>query len=236
LPLFERSLSGALVNHAHADWIYLSKVAFPCIVGLYDDEQRIPQALEVELALGLDLEHAAGGDLSRSVHYVVALDQVQFIAEEGRWRLLESLAAAIARHLLRVPAAGEGRVGLERVKVRVGKPGYLRGRALPSVEITRERSWLGADAPGPPAGETRLHALQLTPQSGAYHVDFGAGSSFEIPDSTSAHVLGGRLTRLDGSELARGAVLRGGERAEGGAIGARLLLVNHPLPGTDAPA
>ncbi len=222
------------MNHAHADWIYLSKVAFPCIVGLYEDEQRTPQALEVELGLGLDLENAAGGDLSKSVHYVAALDQVQFIAEEGRWRLLESLAAAIARHLLRAPAAGEGRVGLDRVKVRVGKPGYLRGRALPSVEITRERSWLRAEAPSPGVGSTRVHALQLTPQSGAYHIDFGAGSSFEVPDSTSAHVLSGKLSRPDGSELARGGVLRSGERVEGGSSGARLLLVGRPLPGADA--
>jgi FolB domain-containing protein len=217
------------VKQAHADWIYLSKVTFPCIVGLYEDEQRTPQALEVELAMGLDLEHAAAGDLSKSVHYVAALDQVQFIAEEGRWRLLESLAAAIARHLLRGPAQSEGRAALDRIRVRVGKPGYLKGRALPSVEITRERSWLGAEAPPPSPGATRVHALQLTPKSGAYHVDFGAGSSFEVPDSTSAHVLSGKLERPGGAELARGAVLRGGERAESVPGGGRLLLVGRPL-------
>jgi 7,8-dihydroneopterin aldolase/epimerase/oxygenase len=229
LPVFERTLPGVLVEHAHADWIYLSKVAFPCIVGLYEDEQRTPQALEVELAMGLDLEAAAGGDLSQSVHYVAALDQVQFIAEEGRWRLLESLAAAIAQHLLRAPAAEEGRMGLDRVKVRVGKPGYLKGRALPSVEIARERTWIAPEQPAPLAGATRLRPLQLTPKSGAYHVDFAAGSGFEVPDSTSAHLLGGRLTKPDGSELARGAVLRGGERIDCGPGGARLLLVGRPL-------
>jgi FolB domain-containing protein len=217
------------VKSPNTDWIHLSKVTFPCIVGLYEDEQRAPQALDVELAMGLDLEAAAGGDLSKSVHYVAALDQVQFIAEEGRWRLLESLAAAIARHLLREPAAGEGRAALDRVRVRVGKPGYLKGRALPSVEITRERAATSAVETELGPGQLRISPLQVTRQSGAYHVDLGASATFAVPDSTSAFVLAGRLTKLGGSELARGEVLRGGEGAEGGASGGRLLLVGRPV-------
>ena len=218
------------MKNEHSDWIYLTKIGFPCIVGLYEDEQRTPQRLEIELAMGLDLEPAAGGDLAQSVHYVAALDQVQFIAEEGRWRLLESLAAAIARHLLRPPALGEGRAALERVKVRVGKPGYLKGRALPSVEITRERGWLAAELPAPQPGALGVTPLQLTRQSGAYHVELGAGASFSVPDSTAAFVLAGKLDGADGAELARGATLRGGERADNASDAlARLLVVGRPL-------
>jgi FolB domain-containing protein len=214
----------------HPDWIHLSKIGFPCIVGLYEDEQRTPQRLELELAFGLDLDAAAGGDLALSVHYVAALDQVQFIAQEGRWRLLESLAAAIARHLLRSPAPGEGRAALDRVRVRVGKPAYLKGRALPSVEIQRERGWVGAETPLPGAGERRVSELQVTRQSGAYHVDLGPNAALTLPDSVSGFVLAGALAKSDGAPLARGAVLRGGEVAENTDSGnARLLLVGRPL-------
>ena len=214
----------------HSDWIILQKIGFPCIVGLNEDEQRTPQALEVELGMGLDLDAAAGGDLAQSVHYVAALDQVQFIAEEGRWRLLESLAVAIARHLLRRPAAGEGRAGIDRVRVRVGKPGYLQGRAQPSVEITREKSWFGVEAAAPSPGMTRAVALQLTRQSGAYHVDLGPRAAFDLPDGLSALVLAGRLERGNGRELSRGATLRGGESATNTTTAdARLLVVGRPL-------
>ena len=214
----------------HQDWITLSRIGFPCIVGLYEDEQRTPQRLELELAMGLDLDAAASGELSLSVHYVAALDQVQFIAQEGRWRLLESLAAATARHLLRPPAAGEGRAAIDRVRVRVGKPAYLKGRALPSVEIQRERSWLGPELPPPGPGERTFRELQVTRQSGAYHVDLGPSAAFAVPDSVSAFVLAGTVSKPDGAPLPRGAVLRGGEVAQNSeGDGARLLLVGRPL-------
>jgi FolB domain-containing protein len=218
------------VKSEHSDWIYLTKIGFPCIVGLYEDEQRTPQALELELAMGLDLDAAAGGELAHSVHYVAALDQVQFIAQEGRWRLLESLAAAISRHLLRAPAAGEGRAAIERVQVRVGKPGYLKGRALPSVELVRERAWCGAEPEPPAPGMTRVHPLQVTRQSGAYHVDVATGATFDVPDGTSAFVLAGKLGAADLRELARGSIVHGGVTAKntGGEV-ARLLLVGRPL-------
>jgi FolB domain-containing protein len=218
------------VESKHSDWIILEKVGFPCIVGLNEDEQRTPQALEVELGMGLDLDAAAGGDLAHSVHYVAALDQVQFIAEEGRWRLLESLAAAIARHLLRAPAAGEGRAALDRVRVRVGKPGYLRGRAEPSVELMREKNWFGAEPAAPRPGTTHTRALQLARQSAAYHVDLGPRSTFELPDGVSAFVVAGHLERENGQEVARGRTLRGGERATNATnTEARLLVVGRPL-------
>ncbi len=217
------------MNNEHSDWIYLGKIKFPCIVGLYEDEQRTPQALAIELGMGLDLDAAAGGDLSQSVHYVTALDQVQFIAQEGRWRLLESLAAAILRHLLRAPAPGEGRALIERLKVRVSKPGYLKGRAIPAVELVRERTWCGAEPALPPAGASSVHALTLTPKSGAYHVDLGAGARFELPDGMSAFVLAGDLAALDGRELGRGSILHGGEAATNGRDAGRLLAVGAPL-------
>lgn len=216
------------MNNEHSDWIYLTKIGFPCIVGLYDDEQRTPQALEVELAMGLDLDEAAGGDLTHSVHYVAALDQVQFIAQEGRWRLLESLASAILRHLLRAPAPGEGRAAIERVKVRVGKPGYLKGRAVPAVELMRERAWCGAEPEPPHAGGSPVHPLTLTRQSGAYHVDLGASATFSVPDGMSAFILAGELAAPDGRELARGSILRGGETATNEGHAARLLAVGRP--------
>jgi FolB domain-containing protein len=214
----------------HSDWILLTKIGFPCIVGMNEDEQRTPQALEVELGIGLDLDAALGGELAHSVHYVAALDQVQFIAEEGRWRLLESLAGAIARHLLREPATGEGRAAIERVRVRVGKPGYLAGRAQPYVEIAREKSWFGVEPSAPPRRAARVHPLQLTRQSGAYHIDLAPGAEFSLPDGVCAFVLAGRLERDNGRELTRGGTLRGGESATNAADAeARLLAVGRPL-------
>src|SRR5438552_9505950 len=74
------------------DWIVLSGISLRCVFGLYDWEQRSAQALVVEVAMALDLDGAAGGDLSASVDYAAVLNQIGFIAVCGKWRLLESMA------------------------------------------------------------------------------------------------------------------------------------------------
>src|SRR6266542_2821912 len=121
-----------------SDWIYLS---FPCVLGMTEWEQRESQTLELELGMGLDLDPAACGDLRRLVDYSATLEQVQFIAQHGRWLLLESVAAAMARVVLAPPAPGEQRAQVRSAVVRVRKPEVFRGRAVPTVEIWRDESW-----------------------------------------------------------------------------------------------
>src|SRR6185436_5684326 len=107
-------LSGMTKN---ADLVSLSKVSlsFPCVLGLTEWERRGTQTLELELAMNLDLDAAASGDLRKSVDYAAALDHVKFIAQRGRWLLLESMAAAMARLVLAPPAAGEKRAQVHSV-------------------------------------------------------------------------------------------------------------------------
>src|SRR5690242_16053004 len=135
----------------NADWVSLTKVelAFPCVLGVTEWERRETQTLELELAMNLDLDDAAGGDLWRSVDYAAALDHVQFIAQHGRWLLLESMAAAMARFILAPPAAGERRAQVRSVVVRLRKPDVFGGSAVPSVEIQRDAAWYDArELPG----------------------------------------------------------------------------------------
>src|SRR5579871_1397823 len=96
------------------DWIHLKRFSFPCVLGIFDWEQKKPQTLSVEISMGLDLQGAADGTLARSVNYAATLEHVRFIAEHGRWRMLESMATAMARHLLALPAAGEERAQVSR--------------------------------------------------------------------------------------------------------------------------
>jgi dihydroneopterin aldolase len=186
------------------DWIFLSRLAFPCILGLHDREQRREQTLEVEIHLGLDLEPAAGGDLSRSVNYTGILAQVQFIAQQGRWRLLESMAAAMARHLLADPAEGEGRARIDRVRVRLAKPEVYSGRAVPGIEIARERIGSAARSKVGP-----VQVLQETRETGAYHSDLPGLSECTMPEGATALVVAGAVEN-SGRRWARGDVLAKG--------------------------
>jgi len=202
------------------DWIYLSKVSlsFPCVLGVQEWEQRQSQTLELELGMNLDLDRAAGGDLRRSVDYSAILDQVQFIAQHGRWLLLESMAAAMARLVLSPPAAGEPRAQVRSVLVRLGKPDVLRGRAIPAVEIHRDQSWFRTDEVSlDGAASVRVEILQETRQTGAYRIHLPAGGRWLVPSGMAIQVVSGRIAALvDGEVQASrpvGGVSRGSEKA-----------------------
>src|SRR5262245_24260481 len=102
-----------MLSRVNRDWVVLSGMSFPCLIGVLDWEQERAQALSAEIALALDLDGAAGGDLGASVNYAEVLEEVQFIAREGRWRLLESMATAMARHLLAPPSPAQARAQVE---------------------------------------------------------------------------------------------------------------------------
>jgi len=198
----------------NVDWVSLSKVSlsFPCVVGLTERERRESQTLELELAMSLDLDEAAGGDLRRSVDYSAALDHVQFIAQHGRWMLLESMAAAMARFILAPPAAGERRAQVRSVLVRLRKPDVFGGRAVPSVEIQRDEGWYETrELSGKIAGPARLEILQETPKTGAYRIHIPARTSWTAPSHMAFQLISGRVL-VGGEEVRARSVLAAGQR------------------------
>jgi dihydroneopterin aldolase len=187
-----------------SDWIVLSGMSLPCVLGLYDWERRNPQALVAEVSLALDLDEAAGGDLSASVDYAAVLRQVELIALAGRWRLLESMVAAMARHLLSSPAPGEARAQVEWVRIKVTKPDIFGGRAVPSVELARDRAWLAQRrfARSDREGVT-VESLTEAPDTGAYHVSLEPGAAWPLFERSTAEAVAGTF-RCDGRRLAPG--------------------------------
>jgi FolB domain-containing protein len=188
------------MNDDPPDWIYLSKVSlsFPCVLGVHEWERREAQTLELELAMNLDLDSAAAGDLGRSVDYSAILDQVQFIAQHGRWLLLESMAAAMARLVLAPPAPGEPRAQVLAVLVRLRKPEVLRGRAIPAIEIRRDMDWYRTEELALTSlNPARVEILQETRQTGAYRIHLPPGARWLVPSKMAVQVVAGRLALLD---------------------------------------
>jgi FolB domain-containing protein len=186
------------------DWIVLSEISVSCVVGLHDWERRNSQGLVAEVGMALNLDEAAGGDLSASVDYAAVLNQIGFIAVHGRWRLLESMVAAMARHLLSRPAPGEARAQVDCVWIKVTKPDIFGGRAVPSVEVLRDRTWLDqrpltcSDHEG-----VAVDSLTETPETGAYHVSLEPGAEWPLLDLSTAQSIAGTLS-IDDRRLAPG--------------------------------
>jgi len=123
------------MDHIHLD------LAVRCVVGILPRERLHPQPVRVTVRMDVDLEAAATtGELHHSIDYGAVDTQVRFLCTEGRFRLIESLAIAIARLLLLPPAPGEARAALACVAVSVFKPEVL-DHAVASVHLERAASW-----------------------------------------------------------------------------------------------
>ena len=99
-----------------SDTILLAGMRFEGIHGVSDEERLLPQLLEVDLEVTLDLARAATSDeLADTLDYGELVEACRHVVEEGAQRLLEAVAGAIADDVTRRPGVGA-------VTVRVRKP------------------------------------------------------------------------------------------------------------------
>jgi dihydroneopterin aldolase len=120
-----------------SDRIFVQGMVFLGYHGVTDEERAERQAIEVDLAVTLDLRAAGtSDDLAQTVDYGDLFETCRGTVEQHSFHLLEGIAEAIAGAVL----AGHGTV--ESVAVRVRKPGVPLDGMLEyaGVEIERRRA------------------------------------------------------------------------------------------------
>ena len=118
------------------DRVVLAGMEFLARHGVNDREKVEPQRFEVDLELALDTRPAAVADeLAKSVGYRGVYETTRRVVEDNTFDLIETLAEAIGREVLRANAA------VDEVTVRVRKPDVELGGPLAyaGVEIRRRR-------------------------------------------------------------------------------------------------
>jgi len=104
------------------------------IIGVNDWEREQPQEILINLVLYTDTRAAeASDDISDCVNYRTVAKRVLAHAESAARFTVEALAGDIARLCLATP-------GVQRVQVRVEKPGAVRFADSVGVEIDRSRA------------------------------------------------------------------------------------------------
>jgi dihydroneopterin aldolase len=190
------------------DVIELSDLRFDTIIGILDAEQRAPQPVIVDLTMEVPLEMAArSGLLDSTINYAEVQAWILTLAQQGRWRLLESMAMAICRLILANPEACEGRGAIQAVNLRIRKPTILVG-AVPGVMVRREAAWCDLQEKAVATGVV-VGTLEQTPTEGAWRVRLAPGAAWHAPASWMLQVLGGELHAgsrrvLRGETVARG--------------------------------
>lgn len=114
-----------------ADLIHIRDLAVRCIVGIYPEERRARQDVILNMVLEGDFRRAAAtDDIRHAVDYKQLKKRIVEHVEDSSYRLIETMAEAVARICLRDR-------GVRRVTVTVDKPGALRFARSVAVEITR---------------------------------------------------------------------------------------------------
>jgi dihydroneopterin aldolase len=164
---------------AHMDAIRIRGLEVDCVVGVYPRERHEPQPLVLDAELWLDTELAARKErLGRSIDYAQVSGQLAFLLRNGRFRMLETAAHALCRYLLAPPAPAERRARLSRVRVTLTKPTALGGRAVPSLEITRDAGWAAMATEQKTFGT--VDVIHETRDAGIYRLNIAPGRAIPL--------------------------------------------------------
>jgi len=119
------------------DRIHISGLEVPCIIGTRSWERQVTQRVTLDLEVATDVRRAAAADdLQEALDYRQLCKTVVSTVEGSSFQLLETLAETVAQACLDA--------GIRWVRVRVGKPGALRGAREVAVDLQR-----GEESGGP---------------------------------------------------------------------------------------
>ena len=121
------------MSEAPLDRIKIEGLRFHCVIGINDWERVAKQLIEIDVTLHADLRAAAeSDDISHTVNYRTVTQRIADTVENSSFGLIEALAGKVAEACLEDPK-------VQRVDVRLRKPGALRLADTVGLDITRSR-------------------------------------------------------------------------------------------------
>jgi len=113
------------------DIIFLREMKVETVIGIWDWERKIRQTVVIDLEMATDIRKAAASDrVDDTLNYKQVAKRLQQFVAESEFQLVETLAENIA-------AIVNDEFGVPWVRVRVNKPGAIRGASDVGVLIER---------------------------------------------------------------------------------------------------
>ncbi|HEY5039096.1 MAG TPA: dihydroneopterin aldolase, partial [bacterium] len=121
------------------DLITLTGLKVSCIIGIFDWERKKKQDVVIDMKFPTNTRKAAfRDDIRDALDYKrIAKATIAFV-EKSHFQLVETLVERLAEHLLK-------NLKLQRIDLKVSKPGAIRGSQNVGVEIIRTRPCLAED-------------------------------------------------------------------------------------------
>jgi len=115
------------------DTIFIEALEVKCLIGIFDWERKIRQKVVIDLELPANIRKAAKRDrIEDTVDYKKISKRTIDFVSKSKYQLIETLAEKTASMILK-------EFRLPKIKVRVSKPGALRGSKNVGVEIIRHK-------------------------------------------------------------------------------------------------
>lgn len=113
------------------DKIFLSEMKVDTVIGIWEWERRIRQTVVIDLEMSADIAKAAASDdVKDTLNYKSVAKRIQQFVADSSFQLVETLAERIAEII-------REEFDVQWVKVRVNKPGAIRGSKAVGVAIER---------------------------------------------------------------------------------------------------
>ena len=113
------------------DIIFLSELRVETVIGIWDWERKIRQTVIIDLEMAADIRKAAASDqVEDTLNYKLVAKRVQQFVSDSEFQLVETLAESIAGII-------NEEFGVSWVRVKVNKPGAIRGARDVGVMIER---------------------------------------------------------------------------------------------------
>lgn len=113
------------------DIIFLHDLRVECVIGVWEWERRITQRVHIDVDMGFDIRPAAASDkLDDTLSYKDVAKRITYLAQEGKFNLVETMAERIAAVLL-------DEFGVRWCRVRVNKKGAVSSASDVGVLIER---------------------------------------------------------------------------------------------------
>ena len=113
------------------DKIFLDELKVDTVIGIWEWERRIRQTVVIDIEMSADIARAAAtDDVADTLNYKLVAKRIQSFVADSSFQLVETLAERIAGII-------REEHGVAWVRVRVNKPGAIRGSKAVGVVIER---------------------------------------------------------------------------------------------------
>ena len=116
------------------DHVFIEGLEIEALIGIYDWERRIRQPLVFDIEMAFDNRIPAATDaIADTLNYKAISNRVVEYVSQSSFELVETLAERVAQIILT-------EFGVQRVRLKLSKPGAVRGARAVGVTIERSAS------------------------------------------------------------------------------------------------